>query len=183
MKVTIRLSTETSYSVTIPDNSTVEDLRNSSKVACPPSAKIPDDFKLIYNGEKLTPNYKTLEALGIVSGTDGNVVILMSDGSDTPKSNSPVASPTLKPVALATGTTTGKPVVKKTKKKNRCSFKNCSAAHLRMVGNCGHCQGKFCAKHRLLEDHLCQGLQFCKDNAHEKNAMKLQNEKTITSKV
>lgn len=182
MKVTIRSSTEISYSVTIPDNSTVEDLRNSAKVACPPSGKIPEDFKLIYNGEKLTPNYKTLEAFGIVAGAEDIVVILMSDGSDTPKSTSPIGSPALQPVASATGGGSVGPAKKKTKK-NRCSFKNCSAVPLRMVGNCSHCQGKFCAKHRLLEDHLCQGLQFCKDNAHEKNAMKLQNEKTITSKV
>lgn len=183
MKVTIRISTETSYSVTIPDNSTVNDLRNSAKVACPASNKIPEDFKLIYHGEKLTPYYKTLEEFKLVPGAEDMVVILMSDGSDTPQADSPVTSPMLTPATGSSPTTvTGAPVKKKTKK-NRCSFKNCSAAPLRMVGNCSHCQGKFCAKHRLLEDHLCQGLQFCKDNAHEKNAMKLQNEKTITSKV
>lgn len=183
MKVTIRSSTEISYSVTIPDNSTVEDLRNSAKVACPSSGKIPEDFKLIYNGEKLTPNYQTLKTFGIVPGAQDIVVILMSDGSDTPKSTSPISSPALNPVALAAGGMSGTPVVKKKTKKNKCSFKSCSVTPLRMVGDCSHCQGKFCAKHRLLEDHLCQGLQFCKDNAHEKNAMKLQNEKTITSRV
>lgn len=75
--------------------------------------------------------------------------------------------------------------VKKTlkKKKNKCHFKACNSAPLRMVGDCHHCNGKFCAKHRLLEDHLCAGLQYCKEVAHEKNAMKLQSERTISSKV
>ncbi|OBA22177.1 hypothetical protein METBIDRAFT_148209 [Metschnikowia bicuspidata var. bicuspidata NRRL YB-4993] len=172
MKVTFRLSTESSFSVTIPHNSTVEDLRNAAKVGCPSSAKLPLDFKLIYNGVKLAPYYKTLDALSVRPEEDSITVILMSEGSDTP-----IASPQLAPVenvAVAP---------RKKAKKNRCSFKSCSASPLRMVGDCGQCNGKFCAKHRLLEDHLCSGLQFCKDNAHERNAMKLQNESTIASRV
>ena len=35
-----------------------------------------EDFKLIYNGEKLTPNYKTLEMFGIVAGAEDIVVSL-----------------------------------------------------------------------------------------------------------
>lgn len=169
MKITIRLSTETAYSVTIPDNSTVEDLRNTAKVGCPATAKLPNDFKLIYNGEKLTPYYRTLASFHVTPEKD-ITVILMSDGSDTPVGS---ASPQLAPVA----------VPKKKTKKNRCSLKNCTSAPLRMVGDCGHCHGKFCAKHRLLEDHMCTGLQFCKESAHERNAMKLQSESTIASRV
>lgn len=174
MKVTIRLSTESSYSITIPDNSTVEDLRNSAKVACPDSAKLPAEFKLIYNGEKLAPYYKSLQSFNMC--TDDNItVILMNNGPDSPT----LASPVLKKTAAASVASSPKKKVKK----NKCSFKACNLAPLRMVGDCGHCKGKFCAKHRLLEDHLCQGLQFCKDSAHERNAMKLQSESTITSKV
>lgn len=170
MRVTFRLSTETSYTVTIPDNSTVEDLHNAAKVGCPAAAKLPADFKLIHNGAKLAPYYKTLESFNIPS--DGEVtVILMSDALDTP-----VSSPQLAPVSQAA-------VPKKKAKKNRCSFKSCTSVPLRMVGDCGHCHGKFCAKHRLLEDHMCTGLQFCKDSAHERNAMKLQSESTIASRV
>lgn len=171
MKVTFRLSTETSYTVTVPDNSTVEDLRNSAKVGCPPSAKLPVDFKFIYNGEKLVPYYNTLESFQITPDVENITVILMSDGSDTP-----IASPKLAPQTLVS-------VPKKKVKKNRCLFKSCTSAPLRMVGDCGHCHGKFCAKHRLLEDHLCTGLQFCKESAHERNAMKLQSESTIASRV
>ncbi|ABN66619.2 predicted protein [Scheffersomyces stipitis CBS 6054] len=173
MKVTVRVSTEVSYSITIPDNSTVEDLKNSAKVGCPISTKLPADFKLIYNGEKLSPHYKPLSAFNIAA-SDAITVILMSNGSDTPINLTPKSSNT---------NIAAHSEVKKTKKKTKCSFKSCTSAPLRMVGACSHCSGKFCAKHRLLEDHRCQGLQFCKDNAHERNAIKLQSESTITSRV
>lgn len=174
MKITFRLSTETSFQVTIPDNSTVEDLRNAAKVGCPDSAKLPQDFKLIYNGGKLAPYYKPLALFleAADAATDTLTVILMSEASDTP-----VASPRLQPVSSVAQ------APRKKTKKNRCLFKTCSLAPLRMVGDCSLCHGKFCAKHRLLEDHVCTGLQFCKDSAHERNAMKLQSESTIASRV
>lgn len=172
MRVTFRVSTENSFSVTIPDNSTVEDLRNAAKVGCPTSVKLPLDFKLIYNGVKLTPYYKSLSTLNVVPENNSVTVILMSEGFDTP-----LASPQLSPVEKVDV------APRKKVKKNRCSFKTCSATPLRMVGDCGQCHGKFCAKHRLLEDHTCSGLQLCKESAHERNAMKLQNESTISLRV
>ncbi|KAI3406770.1 hypothetical protein KGF56_000375 [Candida oxycetoniae] len=180
MKVTVRLSTESSFQITIPDNSTVEDLRNGAKVGT--TNTIPKDFKLIYNGVKLEPYSKSLSAFGILPEKDSINVILMSNGSDTPPiSISPQPSAENATQLSATGTAVT--AIKKTKKKNRCSLKSCASAPLRMVGTCSHCKGKFCAKHRLLEDHMCVGLQFCKDNAHEKNAMKLHSESTIASRV
>ncbi|KAK9482858.1 hypothetical protein V1527DRAFT_485339 [Lipomyces starkeyi] len=67
--------------------------------------------------------------------------------------------------------------------KKRCSFKSCSSAPLRIVGDCSFCDGHFCAKHRLLEEHKCTGLQDCKQQLHERNALKLQQEQTVASKV
>lgn len=168
MKVTFRLSTETSFSMTIPENSTVEDLRNAAITGCPVTAKLPSDFKLIYNGTKLAPSHKSLDSFNIPE--DGSfTIIVMSEAVSTP-----LSSPHLAPATT---------VPKKKTKKNKCTFTGCSSTPLRIVGDCGHCLGKFCAKHRLLEDHLCTGLQFCKDVAHERNAIKLQNESTITSRV
>lgn len=171
MKVTFRLSTEVSYSVTIPDNLSVEDLRNSAKVACPSDSKLPNDFKVIYNGEKLAPYSRLLSEFGMA---DGAVAILMSSG-EVDSTESTHLNHKLPESA-------GEAPKKKTRK-NRCSFASCASAPLRMVGDCGHCQGKFCAKHRLLENHMCQGLQTCKDNAHEQNAMKLHSESTLASRV
>ena len=43
--------------------------------------------------------------------------------------------------------------------KKRCTFKECQLTAQRIVGDCGFCQGHFCSKHRLLEDHKCEGLE------------------------
>ncbi|KAI0597366.1 hypothetical protein F4775DRAFT_593495 [Biscogniauxia sp. FL1348] len=43
--------------------------------------------------------------------------------------------------------------------KPRCTFKECRSAAQRIIGDCGFCDGHYCAKHRLLEDHKCTGLE------------------------
>ncbi|KAI5923047.1 hypothetical protein F4810DRAFT_710807 [Camillea tinctor] len=43
--------------------------------------------------------------------------------------------------------------------KPRCTFKQCRSAAQRIIGDCGFCDGHYCAKHRLLEDHKCTGLE------------------------
>lgn len=55
-------------------------------------------------------------------------------------------------------------------KKIRCSFKECSVAAQRIVGDCGFCQGHFCGKHRLLEDHKCDGLEDVSSNPESASA-------------
>ncbi|KAF2196184.1 AN1-type zinc finger protein [Delitschia confertaspora ATCC 74209] len=67
-------------------------------------------------------------------------------------------------------------------KKIRCSFKECKDAAQRIVGDCGFCSGHFCGKHRLLEDHKCEGLEDCKKESHERNADKLNSERTVAIK-
>ncbi|RFU29128.1 hypothetical protein B7463_g7201, partial [Scytalidium lignicola] len=44
-------------------------------------------------------------------------------------------------------------------KKIRCSYKDCREGAQRIIGDCGFCNGHFCGKHRLLEDHKCDGLE------------------------
>lgn len=44
-------------------------------------------------------------------------------------------------------------------RRQRCTFKDCKDAAQRIVGDCGFCNGHFCGKHRLLEDHKCAGLE------------------------
>lgn len=64
-------------------------------------------------------------------------------------------------------------------KKIRCGYKECKDAAQRIVGDCGFCNGHFCGKHRLLEDHKCEGLEDCKKQSHEQNAIKLNSERTV----
>lgn len=67
-------------------------------------------------------------------------------------------------------------------RKVRCSFKQCKDAAQRIVGDCGFCSGHFCGKHRLLEDHKCDGLEDCKKESHERNAERLNSERTVAIK-
>ncbi|KAL8883188.1 MAG: hypothetical protein Q9192_007377 [Flavoplaca navasiana] len=67
-------------------------------------------------------------------------------------------------------------------KKIRCTFKDCKDHAQRIVGDCSFCQGQFCGKHRMLEDHKCSGLEDCKKESHDRNADKLNSERTIVVK-
>ncbi|KAL8794265.1 MAG: hypothetical protein Q9195_003219 [Heterodermia aff. obscurata] len=67
-------------------------------------------------------------------------------------------------------------------KKVRCTHKDCKEPAQRIVGDCSFCQGHFCGKHRMLEDHKCTGLEDCKKESHERNADKLNSERTIVVK-
>lgn len=77
----------------------------------------------------------------------------------------PTSSPTI-------NTTTMAP------RKPRCEVKECNVAAQLIAGDCAFCNGHFCGKHRLLEDHKCQGLEDCKKEAHDMNAAQLQSERT-----
>jgi hypothetical protein len=44
-------------------------------------------------------------------------------------------------------------------RKIRCTYKDCKEGAQRIIGDCGFCNGHYCGKHRLLEDHKCDGLE------------------------
>ena len=44
-------------------------------------------------------------------------------------------------------------------KRIRCTASECREPAQRIVGDCSFCEGHFCGKHRLLEDHKCTGLE------------------------
>ncbi|KAK0325728.1 hypothetical protein LTR82_003265 [Friedmanniomyces endolithicus] len=67
-------------------------------------------------------------------------------------------------------------------KKQRCNATACKDAAQRIVGDCGFCQGHFCGKHRMLESHECPGLEGCKQEEKERNAQKLESERTAPMK-
>ncbi|KAJ5682521.1 gamma-tubulin [Penicillium macrosclerotiorum] len=60
----------------------------------------------------------------------------------------------------------------------RCDFKECKEAAQRIFGDCSFCEGHFCSKHRMLEAHICTGLEACKTEEHNRNAEKLNSERT-----
>ncbi|RDI78569.1 Ribonuclease [Venturia inaequalis] len=72
-------------------------------------------------------------------------------------------------------------------KKPTCNYKKdtpdaCKGKLQPIVGDCGFCNGHFCSKHRLLESHNCTGLEDCKKESHERNADKLNSERTVAIK-
>ncbi|QDS77979.1 hypothetical protein FKW77_002003 [Venturia effusa] len=72
-------------------------------------------------------------------------------------------------------------------KKPTCDYKKdtpdaCKGKLQPIVGDCGFCNGHFCSKHRLLESHNCTGLEDCKKESHERNANKLNSERTVAIK-
>jgi len=60
----------------------------------------------------------------------------------------------------------------------RCTLRGCTVLAAQIVGDCGFCQGRFCGKHRLPEEHECFGLPDCKRQLREQNAEKLNSERT-----
>jgi len=69
-------------------------------------------------------------------------------------------------------------------RKIKCTFKDskngdCKDVAQRIIGDCGFCSGHYCGKHRMLEDHKCTGLEDCKKQSHEQNAIKLNSERTM----
>ncbi|TVY34897.1 Ubiquitin-60S ribosomal protein L40 [Lachnellula subtilissima] len=63
-------------------------------------------------------------------------------------------------------------------KKIKCTYKDCREGAQRIIGDCGFCNGHYCGKHRLLEDHKCDGLEDCKKESHDRNAAQLNAERT-----
>lgn len=63
-------------------------------------------------------------------------------------------------------------------KKLRCTHKECKEFAQRIIGDCSFCNGHYCGKHRMLEDHKCTGLEDCKKESYERNAIKLESERT-----
>ncbi|OLL23034.1 AN1-type zinc finger protein TMC1 [Neolecta irregularis DAH-3] len=66
--------------------------------------------------------------------------------------------------------------------KKKCHAASCTNSPA-IIGQCTYCGGKYCNKHRLLEDHACAGLQDCKRESHNRNAAKLNSESCIASKI
>ena len=114
---------------------------------------------------------------------DGSAVVFDDLDLNSINSESSLQSPSSAPSSPFQTTITPKIRRKSGKKSNKCSLKGCCSAPLRMVGDCQYCKGKFCSRHRLLENHFCSGLESCKEQLHKRNAIKLQSEQTIASKV
>mgnify|MGYP003362629875 FL=1 len=194
MKVIVKLNNEQIFHVTVPDNSTVEDLKIASLVALPPKVGLSrHTAKLWYSGEKMEFT-SSLKSYGVTADTSSTVYLTSGsrpvvDTGDSELEHGQFASES----AISQNESDTDHVIRHTRKKsrskskskgkNRCSFGSCHATALRLTGECQFCKGRFCSKHRLLEKHNCKGLKTCKDKCFERNALKLRKEQTVASKV
>lgn len=201
MKLNVKIDQDLTLSLTVPDNATVEDLKVATIVALPSENSLlnslditslsPKNINLWYSGHKLDYS-KSLYSYNITPQsliTNPNLLIHLTSINDDlpPKDDSSdfAISDDINDTIISINSKSGKTKSKSRSKSKskKCSFLNCTSTPLRMVGDCQHCQGKYCSKHRLLESHNCKGLKIYKDKCYERNALKLQSEQTVASKV
>eukprot|EP00297_Palpitomonas_bilix_P018705 CAMPEP_0113898874 /NCGR_PEP_ID=MMETSP0780_2-20120614/19668_1 /TAXON_ID=652834 /ORGANISM="Palpitomonas bilix" /LENGTH=145 /DNA_ID=CAMNT_0000890879 /DNA_START=85 /DNA_END=522 /DNA_ORIENTATION=+ /assembly_acc=CAM_ASM_000599 len=68
-------------------------------------------------------------------------------------------------------------------KKSRCAFPDCKDRVVAIIGDCVHCDKRFCEQHRLPESHLCESMERVRGRCREMLETKLMNEKCIAAKV
>ncbi|CCC70943.1 hypothetical protein NCAS_0G00560 [Naumovozyma castellii] len=92
-------------------------------------------------------------------------------------------TPTTSSPSLSSSTLDKKKTKRSKKGKNACNFKGCTSPAAKFIGDCRFCQRQYCSKHRLMENHACEGLVSCKEEMHKRNADKLSSEQTKSPKI
>lgn len=138
--------------------------------------KLPSNETIPLTLPTTTPLTHLLHLLSLRLSTPPSTLRLTHAGHHLTPSTSLATMPQNATLALSFPIRGGAP------KKTRCTFKDCKEAAQKIVGDCSFCQGKFCGKHRMLEDHKCTGLEDCKKESHERNADRLNAERTIAVK-
>ncbi|KIW93386.1 uncharacterized protein Z519_05991 [Cladophialophora bantiana CBS 173.52] len=152
------------------------------------STNLPADVQLMLDGKPLEPSTTVGElklqespTLKLSSPprsptpTDASQPLPQPASTDmkvAPQSTSTSTSSTPIPSGAATPT-------KRKSNKPRCSKDGCKAPAQPIVGDCGFCQKRFCGKHRMLESHNCEGLEDARKADKDRNAAKLEGERTV----
>jgi len=143
------------------------------------STNLPADSQLMLDGKPLEPSTTVAELKLEESST---LQLSSPSRSTTPTQSSSSDMVTQKPSISSASTPTTSGAATPTKKKSnkpRCSKGGCKAPAQPIVGDCGFCQKRFCGKHRMLESHNCEGLEDARRADKDRNAAKLEGERTL----
>ncbi|KIX96387.1 uncharacterized protein Z520_07653 [Fonsecaea multimorphosa CBS 102226] len=154
------------------------------------STNLPADVQLMFDGMPLEPS----TTVGELKLQESSTLKLSSPSrSSTPTDASqPQSQPlatdinTAQPSTSTSSSTSSTPIpsgaatpTKRKSNKPRCSKDGCKAPAQPIVGDCGFCQKRFCGKHRMLESHNCEGLENARKADKDRNAAKLEGERTV----
>lgn len=149
------------------------------------STTLPAGSNLVLGGKQLDP----LTTVGDLKLDDSSTLNLFTPSprnSQEPESKDMITATPLSdiqtaPSAPTSGTSTPTSTKSATRRSNkpRCNKEGCKAAAQPIVGDCGFCTKRFCGKHRMLESHNCAGLADARQADKDRNAAKLQQERTV----
>ncbi|OAP54860.1 hypothetical protein AYL99_11308 [Fonsecaea erecta] len=152
------------------------------------STNLPANVQLMLDGKPLEPS----TTVGELKLQESSTLKLSSPPRSTtptdPSQPSPPALPTdlstAQPSASTSASSTPIPSgaatpTKRKSNKPRCSKDGCKSPAQPIVGDCGFCQKRFCGKHRMLESHNCEGLEDARKADKDRNAAKLEGERTV----
>jgi len=145
------------------------------------STNLPADVRLMLDGKLLDPSSTVGElkleessTLQLSSPTRSSTPVEQTAPSSQEQQTSSQQPAVIKPSTSGTATPT-----KRKSNKPRCSKEGCRATAQPIVGDCGFCQKRFCGKHRMLESHNCEGLEDARRADKDRNAAKLEGERTV----
>lgn len=152
------------------------------------STNLPADVQLMLDGKPLDPSStvgelkleesSTLQLSSPVRST--TPVEQTAPSQEQQTSSQQQASAVIKPSTSTPTPSSGTATPTKRKSnKPRCSKEGCRAPAQPIVGDCGFCQKRFCGKHRMLESHNCEGLEDARRADKDRNAAKLEGERTV----
>ena len=150
------------------------------------STTLPTDVRLIMDGTPLDPS-STVAELKLQESSTLKLDPPVRRSASPTQANAQLPKPESEVKSSESGTSTPASTTSRTstpsgaKKSNkpRCTKAGCKGLAPPIVGDCGFCSKRFCGKHRMLESHNCEGLDEARQADKQRNAAKLEGERTV----